>query len=391
MAPHDDLLQTMCNSEETLSSAQAILRLALQKTGPGSGFELGSYKTGLPAICAYIASTRLNNSDVTRNNAQAASCLKMSDFNKALDTVKVAIETNRRTRSGKDTYDTLIQRYASTLDSRQFSEWMAAVKNALIQTDERFGANNSDGLELKCAIFFWTFHAATGKDPATQQDFAAEHGVSANSLNKFIQKINTCCTFVKTRIKNDLKVQRSPTKASVTATPRRTPKRPARILPSRDSPTKRKAAELPAPLESDEEMDSLLVPETPSKKRKSESSIKPALASPTKIIFPPLPSSSRITLDYTPRAPAQSPRRSAPDDEPMDVDDDVNAIPTRVKFEGEEEEEEEERPVRRRFRPVYLDHKQWYAVDKRVKRMWKQAERYKTSMVELHGPLEIRV
>ncbi|KAG6816820.1 hypothetical protein H0H87_002663 [Tephrocybe sp. NHM501043] len=390
MAPHDEQLQNICNSEETLNTARAILRLAQQKTGPGSGFELGPFRTGLPAICAYLASKRLNNIDVTRLVAQTASCLKKSDFDKALDTIKAAIEPQRITRSGRDVYETLIQRYATSLDHRQLNGWMTAVKNALIQTDERYSASYGKGPEVKCAIFFWTVNAATGKSPTTQQELAADHGISAKSLAKIIQTINGCCTTVKARIKNDIKVQRSPMKASVTSTtptttPRRSPKKPLRILPTRDSPTKRKA-EAPAPPESDEETDAP-VPETSSKKRRAQS---PALPSETtKLIFPPIASSSRVILDETHHRPSPQAPRPADTEGQMDVDDENVPRISRVMFD-ETEEQEKEKPVRRRFRPVYLDHRQWYAVDKRVKRIWKQAERYKDSMVELHGPLELR-
>lgn len=44
---------------------------------------------------------------------------------------------------------------------------------------------------------------------------------------------------------------------------------------------------------------------------------------------------------------------------------------------GEMEEEDGEEPETRpgrRFRPVYLDHKQWGAVDPRIARMWKRIE-----------------
>ncbi|KAG6919248.1 hypothetical protein DXG01_008044 [Tephrocybe rancida] len=385
MAPQDELLRSICHSTETLNSAQAILRLAQQRTGPGSGFELGPYKTGLPAICAYIASTRLNNTDVTRNNAQTASCLKTSDFNKALDTVQAAIGGSRRTRSGRDVHEALIQQYASTFDHRQFSDWMGAVDRALIQSDDRFDAN-SGGVDLKCAVFYWTLNVATGKPPAAQPDFAAEHCISAKLLTKFLTKINGCCNSVKARIQNDLKVQRSPAKVSVATTPRRTPKRPARTLPTRDSPTKRKAEELTAQLESDDEMGGP-VPETPSKKRRAESPSLPPLPSPTKLAFPPVASSSRVALGDQPRAPPGAPPRpdTVDDDDAMSVDEDAYAFSSRVRF--DDGGKAEERSIRRRFRPIYLDHKQWYAVDKRVKRLWKQAERYKASIKEHHGHL----
>ncbi|KAF8073981.1 hypothetical protein FPV67DRAFT_1480084 [Lyophyllum atratum] len=389
MAPHDDLLRTICQSEETLKEAQAVFRLAQQKTGAGSGFELGPHRTGLPAICAYIASKGLNNNDVTRKNAQVASCLKATDFDKAHQTVEAAIAGTRKTkRPPKVSYEKLVSEYAPTLDRKQFHEWTAAANRALIQSDDKF---NSDDPLVKYAIFYWAYNAATSKNLMTQQEFAAEQEISLKIFNRLLNKVTRCCSSVKARIQNDIKAQRSPAKPAMT--PRRSPKKPTRILPTRDSPAKRKADEAPpSEHESDAEVVDALLPETPSKKRKAESSTKSAHpASPRKSIFPPVASSSRVTLDThaadedpSPQAPAEPSSRSQPEVIPMDVDDDTNNPPAH-----RDESNDGHPPTRRRFRPVYADHRQWYALDRRVKRIWKQAERYKKHMVELHGhPLE---
>lgn len=59
MAPTDDLLlRNLCQNSETISKAKAILLQAQAYTRPGSGYNLGPYTNGLPAICAYIASER---------------------------------------------------------------------------------------------------------------------------------------------------------------------------------------------------------------------------------------------------------------------------------------------------------------------------------------------
>ncbi|KAG6902614.1 hypothetical protein C0995_014220 [Termitomyces sp. Mi166 len=389
MAPQDDLLKSICHSDETFQEARTILRTAKQRTGPLSGFNLGPLITGLPAACAYIASINsLNNTDVTRKNAQIASCLKETDFNKVLETVKAAFDDGpRRTRSGKDVYDTLMQKYPLAFGHRQLTEWTAAVKRTLMLSDNGFAANNSGGPDLESAIFFWTYTVATGKNPAAQRDFAAEHCTSTKSFANLLNKINSCSTSVKTSIQNDVKVQRSPTKTSVTTTPRRTPKRPPRILPSRDSPSKRKVMDPPVELQSEDELDAFVY-ETPSKKRKVEPPTKPTLPSPTKLVLSPVASSSRVTLDSPPKAPPAAPR-SEPDDDAMDVDEEVNTVPFQETF--EEENADVEPPIRRRYRSVYADHKQWYAVDRRVRRMRNQAGSYKLSMLKLHGhPFQIQ-
>ncbi|KAG6889494.1 hypothetical protein C0995_000659 [Termitomyces sp. Mi166 len=333
-------------------------------------------------------SQNLNNTDVTRKNAQIASCLKETDFNRVLETVKAAFNDGpERTRSRKDVYDTLVQKYPLAFGRQQLTEWTAAVKRALMLSDNEFAANNSGEPDLENAIFFWTYTVVTGKNPAAQRDFAAEHCTSTKSFANLLNKINSCSTSVKTSIQNHVKIQRSPTKASVTTTPRRTPKRLPRILPSRDSPSKRNVADPPVELQSEDELD-VFVHETPSKKRKAEPPTKPRLPSPTKLVFPPVASSSHATRDGLPKAPPAAPR-SEPDDEAMNVDEEVNAVP----FQGtiEEENADVEPPIRRRYRSVYADHKQWYAVDRRMRRMRNQAESYKLSMLKLHGhPLQVQ-
>jgi len=42
-------------------------------------------------------------------------------------------------------------------------------------------------------------------------------------------------------------------------------------------------------------------------------------------------------------------------------------------------------PVRRRFRPVFLEQQQWCARDPKVERIWAAAETLRDKMVELHG------
>lgn len=55
--PQELQLKKMCGKQETLERSRAILRLATLKTRPGSGYDIGPGATGLPPICAYIAST----------------------------------------------------------------------------------------------------------------------------------------------------------------------------------------------------------------------------------------------------------------------------------------------------------------------------------------------
>lgn len=56
--PQQQQLARICGNAETISKARELLNLAQTKTGPGSGHNLGSNASALPAICAYLASER---------------------------------------------------------------------------------------------------------------------------------------------------------------------------------------------------------------------------------------------------------------------------------------------------------------------------------------------
>lgn len=194
----------------------------------------------------------------------------------------------------------------------------------------------------------------------------------------------------------------SPIKAGTT--PRRSPTKPAlRTLPSKDSPQKRKA-EIPQQAHDEvtsdvDLLDTLMEPETPIKKRKLDSPSKSIQRiSPQKPTFAPAASSSRVTLDvevnYSHSAEAEptaraistnpsTPKRPRPtptqhDDSAMDVDPAVDSP-------SSSDEDEEETPLPRRFRPVNIDHKQWFSRDPRLSRIWKQAEKRKRDLVQLRG------
>lgn len=172
MAQNDHLLENLCREPETLTEAQSILRLAKVKTAPGSGFVLGAYSTGLPAISAYIASQRydlpafvsqyvlkmchsLNNNDVTRQAAQIASCLKATDFDKAFHLIEAAIGGTRRRTNTKLTYDYFFAKYKMLMPRQRLLVWANQAENALLQLDHKLDRESN---EVKGAIFVWIFN-----------------------------------------------------------------------------------------------------------------------------------------------------------------------------------------------------------------------------------------
>lgn len=54
----DDLIDRLTQRPEVRKAARALLLTVRSKTGPGTGYDIGDAKSGLPAICTYIASKR---------------------------------------------------------------------------------------------------------------------------------------------------------------------------------------------------------------------------------------------------------------------------------------------------------------------------------------------
>lgn len=54
--PQEQQIRKLCAKRETISKARELLHSASVRTGPGTGYNLGEGKSGLPAICAFIAS-----------------------------------------------------------------------------------------------------------------------------------------------------------------------------------------------------------------------------------------------------------------------------------------------------------------------------------------------
>lgn len=51
-----EAIQRICINEETTAAALELLGTASLCTGPGTGYDLREGASGLPAVCAYLAS-----------------------------------------------------------------------------------------------------------------------------------------------------------------------------------------------------------------------------------------------------------------------------------------------------------------------------------------------
>lgn len=188
------LIDRLTLRPEVREKARALLRLVHSKTGPGTGYDIGEAKTGLPAICAYIASKRYvlhvpvyalyfssfdslkrisaGYADINQEVAQKASCLAPKTFASTLKTVKTAILASSNTpnaspsKSGNRTdptaYATLISEHKIGQPLRVES-WMKeaqAALTALPRFRNDFASRLSEsGPEVRIAVFFWVCRA----------------------------------------------------------------------------------------------------------------------------------------------------------------------------------------------------------------------------------------
>jgi hypothetical protein len=188
------LIDRLTLRPEVREKARVLLRTVHSKTGPGTGYDIGEAKTGLPAICAYIASKAyvlifriysrlfsrvlifgtwisLGYADITKEVAQKASCLAPKTFASTLMTVKTAILPPKTpnaspSKSGNEidatAYATLISEHKIGQPLRVES-WMKeaqATLTALPRFRQDLAARHSEsGPEVRLAVFFWVCRA----------------------------------------------------------------------------------------------------------------------------------------------------------------------------------------------------------------------------------------
>ncbi|KIK69781.1 hypothetical protein GYMLUDRAFT_255048 [Collybiopsis luxurians FD-317 M1] len=383
MSQHDSQLLKLCGDRgQTFQRAKELLHLANAKTLPGSGYALNELSTGLPAACALIASEELKNQVVDFPTAQGNSCLKKQDFARCLKQVRAALDASNlddrpRTRSQpgpRISYDSLAFKY--DLPKKygvRFPAWCWQAEAALLELPEVKNTPR-DNPEVKLAAFYWVCEALKLDLHDDLASFAnANSAGSASKSRSFYFKLEDCCSGTREAI---FKESQRPSDAPRIRLPsyKLSEKRTLRELPSKDSPKKRKlssehqaenltpafvgvfppersvsaARETHANTARVVEVD-MLPPETPSKTRHDTSS-----------------SSSRNAF-VSSRTPTQSNSRhherppfavSSPAEEPMDVDSFVD---------GDDDEPSDQT----RFRPVFLDRKQWTALDPNIVKMRK--------------------
>jgi len=185
----ESLIDKLTPRPQVREKALALLRTVHSKTGPGTGYDIGEAKIGLPAICAYIASKRYarpvslhaffsSNAyrgkytsagypDVTEDVAQRASCLAPRLFASTLRTVKAALHAPKtptgspsksRTDDDPTAYAALIKEHKIGQPLRVES-WMKEAHAALIalpRFQQKYASHVVDsGMDVRIAVFFW--------------------------------------------------------------------------------------------------------------------------------------------------------------------------------------------------------------------------------------------
>nr|GAT50735.1 predicted protein [Mycena chlorophos] len=298
-----------------------------------SGFDIGEDRIGLPAVCALLASTRLNNTHVSFEAAHRASCLNKNKFKRLQETVVKALKLgDGPTERPEVTFDSLRSKHCPHISTRCL-RWME-----LVQKDLEDAMQDATSDEIKVATFVWVCNKIQPNEPLDIHAFTATYGVKLRKMRALDKTIDAQSGNRASEIVQDLnsvRVTRSSTSSPQKRGLPRSPQKPSVQL------------------------------ESPSKRPKL--SVAP-LTSPTK-------SSAARPASPRSQSPIKSPSKGKARVEPTPDDED------------DEDEEEDELPParRRRFRPVFRDTVQWRMRDPRLKKMDEDADALAERMVKLYG------
>ncbi|KAF9268682.1 hypothetical protein L218DRAFT_954130 [Marasmius fiardii PR-910] len=429
MNTHKQELERFCNDQgcrkETFQKALEYLQSVHAKRA-------GQRMTGnaLVPSCAYLASQRLQNNEISKDAARKKSCLTAAVFDKEYENIRkllpVDSASSRQGRKARG-YEQLIQRYRPSASRADLHYWLSEVEKRQATSSKNF---DWESVTAKCATFFWVYDAIEDKS-SNKHHFADENQIDRGNFTKICSYLDHLCKDLKDEILENIYSPPSesiPSPVLVTTAPRNSPrqsplKRPLRAVLSRDSPKKPKIAEPepesveipavsnpPAPV-GDVEM--LPPPKTPSKRirlfgetgtsssahrildmqarttgitpqsqKTLESPSIPQPRTPAEPFTPSRRKSARIeaALSESPSKASKTLRKTHSEDL-MDVDSAVDAPSS------EDEKAEFDPPTSRRFRPVFHDRKQWSCGDPQLRIDWEGARTTSQRRVELYGHL----
>ncbi|TFY76878.1 hypothetical protein EWM64_g7135 [Hericium alpestre] len=344
--PHEEQLIRLCHRKEVLARSQALYHTLRTKTGPGTGYDLGQGASGLPSICAYLASEELGFDDITNHLGQVASCLAPKIWASAVNTVRAALAASQpstprkrnRAPRGSVSYRTLVM--ANKIGRVQrVVDWMTDAEKAL-------GGNPAfkdqfelslEGIEVRLSVFIWVCRTLKLKN-LDYEAMLEDRDVSPKTQVALNEALDISCSALRERINATVAELRAAKNKAAGATPGSasvSPRKPSAAAPvsptksalrSRGTATptkgnKRKVSffaggsnSFQTPVQEEEEED-IYVPDSPSKKQKFSTPLKNARTPTLRNVFSfPMPSpppdavasSSRVTLDPPHPPPADT-------------------------------------------------------------------------------------
>ncbi|PBK97361.1 hypothetical protein ARMGADRAFT_636132 [Armillaria gallica] len=198
MASEDDDLgrfDNICDIQETRDKAKEIYRLV--KSNPNVS-SLGT--VALAAICAYVASSRLGNSDVQRNLALTASSLAtMADFESGVSTVEYALGGGHQGRKSRSSthgfYDRLIEEHRLTAVSGFLKRSLRKAEDFLVMQ----AVFDIDNREIKYAIFYW-IHAILMPNVRLDHEAFLEETGDTGKFDRIVQLLTSRAVHLKEQI-----------------------------------------------------------------------------------------------------------------------------------------------------------------------------------------------
>lgn len=407
--PEEDQLRLVCSQAATFTKAKILLQQAKTKTRPGSGYHIGADSViGLPAVCAYLASQQLNNGDISQTVAQTSSCLNEKVFLKTLKTVREALfaDVNQTKTTGMSYLD-LNREYTGSRSSK-VAGWMNDTERVLVLKEVLAPKYDSKSDLVRCAVFWWVAQIVQLK--TRMSEVIKDHNLSEKQFDIVLKIINKECESVAKKIRSELEALRDPASnadpsdsldlekpaeaaaesslqsrtRSGTASPSKSAMK-TRTL--QDSPTKslrKRGVSFEAGSGSRtphrtpiKKLKLTPVRETPQSRSKNAAGMAAFEAAfsgkkPEKRML--LEDDGANPFDETPTRPKRARARSPPRAMPMEVD-----------VTSENERTPSPTPLPRRFRPVFLDRKQWASRDPRVAKEWPVMIEHVNNMVGLYG------
>ncbi|KAJ7045699.1 hypothetical protein C8F04DRAFT_1065840, partial [Mycena alexandri] len=384
MSWYIETIEKLCHDKKTADEAKKIYQIARAHTAAGSGFDLGETSTGLPAVCALLASERLNNTNVTPEAARIATSQSKAKFNKLREHVEKALAAPKPARRKPLGFKSLLLAHCTSTINQRAAKLMDEMEVLVLEKLEGEGnkyGNVSDD-EITCAIFIWVCNVILQDRVFHNKSFEERYETDATNMRAFHGFVKACGRGMEAKIREDYAKMVADIQ-SVSVSPRKSPTKPLRTLPSGDSPQKRKVT-FPGAEEGSN------LPDSPTKRRKvtetaassslvTLESIRSMTSSPIKAS--PAPSTPR-KAKRLPSSPSKSPSKTKMVTparvlklSALDVDDASSSS----------DEEEHELPPRRRFRPVFRDQKQWAICDPRLVKIAEAAAEFNKRMIERHG------